>query len=117
MNQQGSSSSGVKARVELEGWTRAEPTAWRPAGAGPTSRTDLAEQGAWEELARHSSFLEQGTEPPTALRALQHWLLTTPGVCALGWVKCRAHISLLVMLCIFVYVTNKKYSSSSDFNS
>ncbi len=57
--------------------------------------------------------LEQGTEPPTAPRALQHWLPTAPGcvhgvcvcvcvcmclftthccVCALGWVKCRAQI-------------------------
>ncbi len=33
---------------------------------------------------------------------------TAPGVCALGWVKCREHISLLVILCIIVYVTNKK---------
>ncbi len=31
-----------------------------------------------------------------------------PGVCALGWVKYREHISLLVILCIIVYVTNKK---------
>ncbi len=29
-------------------------------------------------------------------------------VCALGWVKCREHISLLVILCIIVYVTKKK---------
>ncbi len=27
-------------------------------------------------------------------------------VCALGWVKYREHISLLVILCIIVYVTN-----------
>ncbi len=47
--------------------------------------------------------LEQGTEPPTAPR-----LSTAPGVCALGWVKRRAQISLLVILCIIVYVTNKK---------
>ncbi len=33
---------------------------------------------------------------------------TAPGVCALGWVKCREHISLLAILCIIVYVTNKK---------
>ncbi len=30
-------------------------------------------------------------------------------MCALGWVKCREHISLLVMLCIIVYVTNKAH--------
>ncbi len=33
---------------------------------------------------------------------------TAPSVCALGWVKCREHISLLVILCIIVYVTNVK---------
>ncbi len=33
---------------------------------------------------------------------------TAPGVCALEWVKCREHISLLVILCIIMYVTNKK---------
>ncbi len=31
-------------------------------------------------------------------------------VCALGWVKCREHISLRVILCIIVYVTKKKIS-------
>ncbi len=31
--------------------------------------------------------------------------------CALGWVKCREHISLLVILCIIVYVTNKAHLS------
>ncbi len=30
----------------------------------------------------------------------QRWLPTAPSVCALGWVKCREHISLLVILCI-----------------
>ncbi len=29
-------------------------------------------------------------------------------VCVPGWVKYRKHISLLVILCIIVYVTNKK---------
>ncbi len=28
-------------------------------------------------------------------------------VCALGWVKCREHISLLVILCIIMYVKKK----------
>ncbi len=28
-------------------------------------------------------------------------------VCVLGWVKCREHISLLVILCMIVYVTKK----------
>ncbi len=32
-------------------------------------------------------------------------------VCALGWVKCREHISLLIILCIIVYVTNKAHLS------
>ncbi len=34
---------------------------------------------------------------------------TAPGVCVLGWVKCREHISLLAILCIIMYVTNKKF--------
>ncbi len=65
--------------------------------------------------------LEQGTEPPTAPRALLCWLhtapsvcvcvSTAPSVCALGWVKCREHITLLVILCIIVYVTNKAHLS------
>ncbi len=33
---------------------------------------------------------------------------TAPGVCALGWVKYREHVSLLVILCIIVYVKNIK---------
>ncbi len=32
-------------------------------------------------------------------------------VCTLGWVKCREHISLLIILCIIVYVTNKAHLS------
>ncbi len=32
---------------------------------------------------------------------------TAPGVCVLGWVKYREHISLLVILCIIVDVTKK----------
>ncbi len=40
----------------------------------------------------------------------QHRLPTAPGVCALGWIKCRAQISLLVILCIIVNVTEKKSS-------
>ncbi len=55
--------------------------------------------------------LEQGTEPPTAPRAPHCQLPTAPSVCALGWVKCREHISLLVILCIIVYVTNKAHLS------
>ncbi len=38
-------------------------------------------------------------------------LTTAPCVCALGWVKCREHISLLIILCIIVYVTNKTHLS------
>ncbi len=38
-------------------------------------------------------------------------LPTAPSVCALGWVKCREHISLLLILCIIVYVTNKAHLS------
>ncbi len=50
---------------------------------------------------------EQGTEPPTAPQAPQCRLPTAP----LGWVKCREHISLLIILCIIVYVTNKAHLS------
>ncbi len=32
-------------------------------------------------------------------------------VCALGWVKCRENISLLIILCTIVYVTNKAHLS------
>ncbi len=32
-------------------------------------------------------------------------------VCTLGWVKCREHISLLIIFCIIVYVTNKAHPS------
>ncbi len=35
-------------------------------------------------------------------------------VCALGWVKCREHISLLIILCIIVYVTNKAHQSKCN---
>ncbi len=53
----------------------------------------------------------QVTEPPTAPRAPLCRLPTAPSVCALGWAKCREHISLLVILCIIVYVTNKVHLS------
>ncbi len=39
---------------------------------------------------------------------------TASGVCALGWVKCREHISLLVILCIIVYVTNLKNNNNTN---
>ncbi len=32
---------------------------------------------------------------------------TAPSVCALGWVEYREHTSLLVILCIIVYVKKK----------
>ncbi len=38
-------------------------------------------------------------------------LPTAPSLCILGWVKCREHISLLVILCTIVYVTNKAHLS------
>ncbi len=40
-------------------------------------------------------------------RALHSWLPTAP----LGWVKCREHISLLIILCIILYVMNKAHLS------
>ncbi len=62
------------------------------------------ESQLWQEV---STTLEEGTEPQTAPRALQCRLPTAP----LGWVKCREHISLLIILCIIVYVTNKAHLS------
>ncbi len=44
------------------------------------------------------------------------WCVSTAQVvCVLGWVKCREHISLLVILCIIVYVTNKKINIGYRF--
>ncbi len=45
----------------------------------------------------------------TAPRALHSRLPTAPST--LGWVKCREHISLLIILCIIVYVTNEAHPS------
>ncbi len=56
---------------------------------------------------RNCPRLRKDTEPPTAPRAPQCRLPTAP----LGWVKCREHISLLIILCIIVYVTNKAHLS------
>ncbi len=43
----------------------------------------------------------------TILKQFEWTVSTAPGVSALGWVKCREHISLLVILCIIVHVTKK----------
>ncbi len=40
---------------------------------------------------------------------------TAPGVCTLGWVKCREQISLLVILCIIMYVTKKKKKNQNRY--
>ncbi len=48
-----------------------------------------------------------GRKSTTAPRALH----SPVQVCTLGWVKCREHISLLIILCIIVYVTNKAHPS------
>ncbi len=39
---------------------------------------------------------------------------TAPGVCTLGWVKCREQISLLVKLCIIMYVTTNKKNNNNN---
>ncbi len=59
------------------------------------------ECGFESRLRQEVSTTEVSTEPQTAPRALQYRLPTAP----LGWVKCREHISL----CIIVYVTNKAH--------
>ncbi len=65
------------------------------------------ESRLWQELymteVRHLS-----KSPNPQLLPGRRRLPTAPSVCALGWVKCRAHILLLVILCIIVCVTNKK---------
>ncbi len=51
--------------------------------------------------------LSKAPNPQLLPRALHSQLPTAP----LGWVKCREHISLLIILCIIVYVTNKAHLS------
>ncbi len=70
------------------------------------------------EVTRVSSNPGSGRKSMTEVRPLSKapnpQLL--PGHCRLptaplGWVKCREHISLLIILCIIVYVTNKAHLS------
>ncbi len=82
----------------IKHWNRGNPRLWvrLPALAGSVHD--------WGET------LEQGTKPPTAPRAPHSRLPTAPGVCALGWVKCREnhvtpHYTLYNCVC-------NKYSSS-----
>ncbi len=66
------------------------------------------ESRLWQEVSMTEVRpLSKPPNPQTAPRALQCRLPTAP----LGWVKCREHISLLIILCIFVYVTNKAHLS------
>ncbi len=51
-----------------------------------------------------------GRKSTTTPRALNSRLPTAP-MCAFGWVKCIEHISVLIILCIIVYVTNKAHLS------
>ncbi len=70
------------------------------------------ESRLWQEVSTTEVRpLSKAPNPQTAPRAPQCWLPTAPGVCALGWVKCREHISLLIILCIIVYVTNNAHLS------
>ncbi len=69
------------------------------------------ESWLWQEVSTTEVRPLSKAPPPTAPRAPQCRLPTAPGVCALGWVKCREHISLLIILCIIVYVTNKAHLS------
>ncbi len=67
-------------------------------------------------------WLDKKNRRIRVVQELEHWsccilsmsqclLSTAPGVCALGWVKCREHISLLIIICTIVYVTNKAHLS------
>ncbi len=58
----------------------------------------------WDPWARHRT---PDCSPGAAMSAAH----CTGCVCALGWVKYREHISLLIILCIIVYVTNKAHLS------
>ncbi len=69
------------------------------------------ESWLWQEVSMTEVRPLSKAPPPTAPRAPPCRLPTAPGVCALGWVKCREHISLLIILCIIVYVTNKAHLS------
>ncbi len=66
---------------------------------------------SWVRIMAPTEVRPLSKEPPTAPRAPQCRLPTARGVCALGWVKCREHISLLIILCEIVYVTNKAHLS------
>ncbi len=62
----------------------------------------------WQELSTTEVRPLNKAPIPQLLPGCRSDSCTYPSVCALGWVKCRAHISLLVILCIIVYVTNTK---------
>ncbi len=74
----------------------------------------MARGRGFESLLRQNCpRLGWGAEPPTALWVPHRQLPTAPGVGALGWVECREHIFLLlIILRIIVYVTMKIFSSS-----
>ncbi len=55
--------------------------------------------------------LEQGTEPPTAPRALEHGCPLFRVCVHLGWVKCREYISLLDIYSLYNRVCDK-YNNS-----
>ncbi len=75
----------------------------------------VGSRGLMDRVLDLKPEVTQGCGFESRLRQEVHdcsWVLhsrlpTAPGVCALGWVKCREHISLLNILCIIVYVTNK----------
>ncbi len=66
------------------------------------------ESRLWQELSTTEVRpLSKAPILQTAPRAPHSRLPTAP----LGWVKYREHISLLITLCIIVYVTNKAHLS------
>ncbi len=68
-------------------------------------------QAASLETAEHGLPGEHGSNKNTVENTYGIPTGCTAPLCTLGWVKCREHISLLIILCIIVYVTNKAHLS------
>ncbi len=115
---------GAHGNGQTEAWPRGQRWSVRHAGAGcagspRSAAVPLKTAGQSPQRCRRTAppvrWGRRGSMPcqrPSAYMCsaiqlmynLLH-LCTAP----LGWVKCREHISLLIILCIIVYVTNKAH--------